>query len=102
MFKTIVKTIREDQTHPFFVWLHKFLENPDVMGMLENSPGFISHEYSVSEDGLILTRITTWENEDSHYAFLYRWLDEHPEYILDYTNYNQEHQHVNVSTYETT
>lgn len=102
MFKVIVEVTRPDQTFPFYVLAEGFFEKEIEMGMLRKAPGFVDHVYQISNDELTFTRTTTWENEDSYYNFLYQWLDAKPEYVIDYSNYNSDHNHILVTTFETT
>ena len=94
-------TIRENQDAPFYVFINNLIEDPGSMGMLRNAPGFLDHQYNVSEDGLTLTRATSWETEESYYNFLYMWLDQHPSYVIDYSTYNTQNNHNHSVTYET-
>jgi hypothetical protein len=101
MFKVIVEVTRPDPTFPFYVLSRLFFENEEVMGMLRGSQGFIDHTYQVSEDDLVFTRTTSWENENSYFNFLYQWLEARPDYVIDYSNYNSDHGHILVTRYET-
>ena len=100
MYQIITTTIRPDQSQPFFVSKDNLIEDPDAMGMLKNSPGFVDHEYVISEDGLTMNRSTTWQSEAAHYEFLFRWLDQRPNYITDFGAYNTEHNHIHVIEYK--